>query len=295
MIRAILDHLSHLRSRQALYPFELACLAPEARAANQASIRSLSNVAYLGGTTALCRVLGRYKMYVDTVLDYGLSPHLMLEGYWEMWLTEVMTQVVKPGMVVADIGANLGYYTLMMAELVGPGGRVHAFEPDPRMAELMTKSIWVNGFREIASVHAIPLGDEDGAAMSIVDQHDGSGRASLSFSSGEVPEGGALVHTRRLDSDPDWQRIELAKIDVDGFEQLIWAGAKGLLDSSALRTVIIEFAAARYADPAAFLEQLLAPGFSLALVDYTKGVIPVTREQVLARDPLEDLLLFLTR
>jgi hypothetical protein len=43
-------------------------------------------------------------MYVDSQ-DFGLSPHLMLDGYWEMWVTEALVSLVRPGMVVADIGA----------------------------------------------------------------------------------------------------------------------------------------------------------------------------------------------
>jgi hypothetical protein len=105
-------------------------LKREARTLNEATIRSLCHSAYLGDNTALCRVLGRYKMYVDSQ-DFGLSPHLMLDGYWEMWVTEALVSLVRPGMVVADIGANLGYYALLLADLVGDAGMVHAFELTP--------------------------------------------------------------------------------------------------------------------------------------------------------------------
>lgn len=59
-------------------------------------------------------------MFVDTD-DLSLSMHLISEGYWEFWLTEVVAKLVKPGMTAVDIGANLGYFSLMMGELVGGG------------------------------------------------------------------------------------------------------------------------------------------------------------------------------
>ena len=85
---------------------------------------------FVGDQTVLCRTLGRFKMYVST-LDEGLAPHLISDGYWEMWTTRVMTEVVKAGMICIDAGANVGYYSVLMAELVGSGGRVIAAEPVP--------------------------------------------------------------------------------------------------------------------------------------------------------------------
>ncbi len=74
----------------------------------EAEIRGLTQTAYIGNHQALCRILGRYKMYVDT-RDVGIASHLMLEGFWELWVTMAMMRGVRRGSVVADIGANLGY------------------------------------------------------------------------------------------------------------------------------------------------------------------------------------------
>ncbi len=80
---------------------------------------------YLGENLALTRVLDRFKMYVDA-RDISLAPHLLLDGYWELWNTKVFRQLLRPGMHVVDVGANVGYYTLLAAAGVGPRGRVHA-------------------------------------------------------------------------------------------------------------------------------------------------------------------------
>jgi FkbM family methyltransferase len=274
--------------------FDLQHLAVAPRDVNEAHIRALCSVAYLGETTVLCRALGRYKMYVDT-MDNGLSPHLMLDGYWEMWLTEVIAQRVKPGMIVADIGANLGYYTVLMAELVGAAGKVHAFEPNPRMVERLRMSVEVNGLGRQVDVHNIALGEnEDQKLMFVVPPHEPK-NAYVRPYDGTVPDGGVVLQARRLDGMEKWSRIEFAKIDVEGAEQLVWAGARGLLENSALKTVILEFASVRYSDPAGFLDRILAPGFSLSYIDPVLGVREISRQAVLEHNPDEDILLLLDR
>src|SRR5262245_27706135 len=104
--------------------FTLSDLNNFSRLRNEAVIRGLCANAYLGDHISLCRVLGRYSMYVDT-RDIGFSSHMLLSGFWEMWVTEAIVARVKPGMRVVDCGANLGYFSLIMADLAGPAGHLH--------------------------------------------------------------------------------------------------------------------------------------------------------------------------
>lgn len=264
------------------------------RSANEAWIRGLCSVAYLGNDTALCRSLGRFKMVVDTT-DFGLAPHIMLDGYWEMWVTEVVARLVRPGMVVADIGANLGYFTLLMAELVGSAGRVHAFEPNPRMAELLQRSLDINGLLGHTDLHQLALGDVDGASLELVVPANEPKNAHLQ-PLGDAPSPGShVVQMVRLDSRPDWCQIELAKIDVEGSEELVWAGAQGLLDGDRLRTIILEFTPDRYASAAVFLKRMLDAGFALARIDPWAGTVGCSAEELLDGDGREDRMLLLTR
>jgi len=296
IISRLMQGIGRVRScpEPSLPIFDIRLLSRSLRDSNQARIRALCKVAYLGEATALCRALGRYKMYVDTQ-DNGLSPHLMLDGYWEMWLTEVIVDLVKPGMVVADIGANLGYYTVLMAELVGVNGRVHAFEPNPKMIRRLKMSLEVNGLSGQVDLHNIALGEHADHAMTFVIPPGEPKNAYIIPYDGVVPDGGAVLQPHRLDGSSDWARIEFAKIDVEGAEQLVWAGAQGLLDGSALKTVILEFTNGRYADPGAFLDRILAPGFSLQYIDPRKGICNISRQSVLEHPPAEDILLLLSR
>lgn len=263
------------------------------RTDSEVRVRRLSRADYVGDHTALCRILGRYKMYVDT-RDLGLAPHLMLEGFWEMWVTRALIPLVRPGMVVADIGANVGYFALLMADLVGRHGVVHAFEPNPRPAALLRKSAFVNGFASL-NVHECALGNGDDSELALVVPADLSGSAYVAPWAEHLSGHALKVPVCRLDSRPDWMQIELAKIDVEGAERVLWAGMQGLLDHGRLKTVLIEFAATRYDDPRSFLNELVAPGFSLAFVDYARGVVATTIDAILEEDPHVETMLVLRR
>jgi FkbM family methyltransferase len=262
------------------------------RSLNQSAIRKLCSTAYVGDETILCRVLGRYKMFVDAT-DVGLSSHLMLDGYWEMWLTEALAQVIKPGMVAVDIGANLGYFTVLMADLVGPSGSVHAFEPNPAMAKRLIKSIDVNGFRQWVTLHSDPLGSEDGQELFLVIPPAEPKNAHLTR---HAIAGALPVTLRRFDSHPALLDADVIKIDVEGAEREIWRGMAGLLERREKPlTIFLEFAPIRYDDPAAFLDEIEAHGFSLGDVDLTGGVRVRTREEILTAPPRVDQMLVLMR
>lgn len=281
-------------SRHSLHLFDPGSLLSKSRSANEAAIRGSCANAYLGGGTALARVLGRYKMLVDTD-DFGLSSHLLLDGYWEMWVTEAICAKITKGMVVADIGANLGYFSLLMADLVGPDGFVHAFEPNPTMAWRLRKSMEINGFCDRSSINEVALSESEEDVVQLVIPAGEPKNAHLSATADVGTATAVSVATRRLDGTPDWSGIEFAKIDVEGAEELVWAGAKGLLDDGKLRSVVLEFAADRYADPGAFIDALTAPGFALQWIDPHSGVRPLSRDDLLARNGSEDVMLVLER
>src|SRR5262249_7878864 len=120
--------LRNLREAPLISPLEFASTD---RFVLENRCRALTNPVYLGRHTALCRVLGLFKISLDTN-DTGFASHVLLDGFWEMWLTIFFARQVKPGMTVIDVGANFGYYTLLFGSLVGDEGRVYAVEPNPR-------------------------------------------------------------------------------------------------------------------------------------------------------------------
>ena len=270
--------------------FDLGDLLARPRYLNEQLIRGMTRSAFLGESTAVCRVLGRYDMLVDTA-DRGLSIHLMTGGYWEMWHTEAMMRVVKPGMKVADIGANLGYFTMLLGDLVGQDGTVHAFEPNPALAERLGTSIAINGFGGRTTLHRCALGAADGIATMDIPAHQPmNGRVVA----GQA-RGGVQIEVKRLDGIPELQDVDFMKIDVEGAEEGLWSGMQGLLATGRPLTIILEYTPARYRDAGAFLDEILSSGFSLAIIDHRNGIVETTRAEVLARPPREDQLLVLRR
>lgn len=100
---------------------------------------------YVGGDRVLTRTANGFKMYVDAS-DVCISPHLILDGVWEKWTEASLARIVKPGMHVLEIGANVGYFTLLMARLAGARGSVYAFECDPGLAQIAEDNAEINGF-----------------------------------------------------------------------------------------------------------------------------------------------------
>ena len=273
--------------------FDLRNLQRRTRDENQEQIRSLCENAYLGDGVSLCRVLGRFKMFVDTS-DIGLSTHMLLDGYWEMWLTETLSGVVEQGAVAVDIGANLGYFTLLMAELVGPTGSVHAFEPNPPIADRLIRSCDINGYRDRVTVYRDPLGAVDGLPTHlIVPTHEPK---NAHLGEGDPVAGSIVLTTRRFDSYPALLDASVIKIDAEAAELEIWHGMTARLDRTDMPlTIFLEFATCRYDDPGGFLDEIAARGFSLEEVTLQDGVVPRTRAEVLAAPPLVDQMLLLRR
>jgi FkbM family methyltransferase len=89
-----------------------------------------------------------HKMFWDSGGILGLLIH----GIYEPLETELVKKEIKKGEVVLDIGANIGYYTLIFAKLVGEEGKVFAFEPDPTNFSLLKKNVELNGYKNVVLV-----------------------------------------------------------------------------------------------------------------------------------------------
>jgi len=99
---------------------------------------------YVGDNTVLTRVLGRFSMLVDTS-DLCAVSSLITGGHLDMATTDYLDGALGQGMTVVEVGAGMGYYTLIMAAGVGPTGRVYASESSAKNLELLKKNLDANG------------------------------------------------------------------------------------------------------------------------------------------------------
>ncbi|MBO9526591.1 MAG: FkbM family methyltransferase [Sphingobium yanoikuyae] len=275
-------------------PIILADILRRSRARNQEEIRARCRTVVIRPDMAVTRVLGRYKMFVDPG-DYSLAVHLMMDGYWEMWLTETLLRVIRPGMVVADVGANLGYFSLLMADIVGSDGHVLAFEPNPHAADLLQRSVRSNGIETRISIEQSPLGAAGGVPVTLYFNPDQAGGAFVTSDFRNDFRSAIPLQTSRFDQHPKAHLVELVKIDAEGSEEAIWEGMAQMLAGSKLRIVVMEWCTCRYADPARFLASIMGAGFSLARIDPADGQIAVDPETLLAAPRHQEFLLMLCR
>lgn len=259
----------------------------------EAVCRAQAQSAYLGNRIGLCRVLGRYKFYVDT-RDIGFGSHVLLDGFWEMWLTQFIARHVKPGMVVADVGANFGYYSLLLADLVGEDGHVYAVEPNPHAAQWLRRSLSLNGLASNVTICEAAAGDSDGGDISLFVPEDEPKNATVAH--GDTGGQAGVIHTvsaRTLDSlTAAHERIDFLKIDAEGAEEAILRGMAGLVERCK-PAIVLEFNTARYDSPRDFLAALARHYPAFKAIDHAGAAVPVTMDQILERERGEDWLLFL--
>jgi tRNA G37 N-methylase Trm5 len=93
-------------------------------------------------------VVQGHKMYLDSKESLDLS----IYGVYEEYETDLIKKEIDRGDVVLDLGANIGYYTLLFAKKVGDEGRVYAFEPDPTNFSLLKKNVEINGYRNVVLI-----------------------------------------------------------------------------------------------------------------------------------------------
>ena len=250
---------------------------------------------YLGKDVVLCRVLTKFIVFADAG-DVGITPHFCLQGYWETWLTKLFAQMVQKDFFCVDIGANHGYFSLLMADIAGVAGRILAVEPNPNLAELLAQNLEVNGFRSISTVCQKAVADTDGEKLKLVIPGGRDLNATIIASEQSPGDKVFEVETATLDElTKDWARVDFVKIDAEGAEEAIWRGMSHTIEKNPQITVVMEFKQKCASNPKVFLESIVNAGFPLRYVDYDSQVKDLTIERTLAERLDEDWMLFLRR
>lgn len=145
-------------------------------------------------------------------------------GSFEYGKQRLMASLLHPDDTMYDIGANVGYYTLLASQRVGPGGRVVAFEPLPANVRLVERHVRLNRVRNV-SVHEVAVSDHEGRARFAPNASNAMGRLS---DSGSIEV--AMVSVDNIVATANLPDPALLKIDVEGAELGVLRGAVELLD-----------------------------------------------------------------
>jgi FkbM family methyltransferase len=167
--------------------------------------------------------------------DKVSTPIMYHSKIWEEVETNILQKEIKQGDVVVDVGAYVGYYTVLLTMLVGPKGKVYAFEPEPENFAFLNKNVGFNDAKAV--VYKSAVGETTGTTELYIDaENKGDHRIYDSKDGRDV----IIVSKVKLDSiiKPP---INFLKLDVQGSETLVLRGAKNLIANSPNLKVLTEF------------------------------------------------------
>ena len=164
-------------------------------------------------------VLEGYRMKVDW------SRHRsFVSGSWEPTVVNAIAKVVQPGTCAVDVGAHIGFYTLLLAKLVGSHGKVFAFEPLPWNFAALSENVQINNCAQVELINKALLDHACELQANVPDGEPLPG--SVSFS---TPDEKKHVRAAAVSLDdflcPSEQPVQFMKIDVEGAESLVLQGA----------------------------------------------------------------------
>ncbi len=166
----------------------------------------------------------------------------VLCGGFESAEIHFLRRFLRPGMIIFDIGAHHGLYSLIASQAVHPRGHVYSFEPSPRECRLLERNLRLN-LRENVSVHAKALGATRGHASLFLVEGIEDGCNSLRFSRAPVNTRAVEVDVVSLDEfmqEKGISSVDFIKMDVEGAELSVLQGASRLLSSPARPVILAE-------------------------------------------------------
>ncbi len=169
------------------------------------------------------RKIHDYRMCLD-LYDPGLSRDIAIRGTREEQLKYLIDREVHSGNAVIDIGANIGYYTLMFATLVGRSGKVDAMEPEPKNFSLLNENVQLNGVEQIVETFSVGAADRRGTARLFISERSNLHsfipdpkenenhvkHRSDNFIAVEVTDLESFLHDKRP--------VDLIRMDIEGYE-----------------------------------------------------------------------------
>jgi len=211
-------------------------------------------------------------------------------GFIEPFETELIQQKVLPGNTVIDIGANIGYYTLQFARLVGPRGHVYAFEPDPENFRLLRQNLRINGYQNVTLVNKAVASSSGSIQLFRNPLNHGDHRTYASDPQRERVE----IEAVSLDdyfAGTD-TTVDLIKFDIQGAEAAAFQGMQDFLKKQTDIRIFMEFwPRGLYlsgSDPEQFLQYLLSLGLDIQVIDdQAERLIPLDVQDLLNRLPIE--------
>jgi len=175
-------------------------------------------------------------MFLDSIDSLGV----FTKGIHEPFTTEFFKKQIKNGDVILDIGAHIGYYTLLFAKLAGEKGKVYAFEPHPGNFALLKKNVEINGYQNVV-LESKAVSDKSGKNRLFI-----SKKGSSVHSIFNIHNSDKSIEIESIKLDDYFKnyngRIDWIKIDIEGAELSALQGMPLLLEKNENVKIVTEFA-----------------------------------------------------
>lgn len=219
-------------------------------------------------------------------LDPKDSLRLSIQKSHDPVQTSLVKKLIKNGDIVLDIGAHIGYYTLIFASLTGPKGKVFAFEPAPDNFEILNRNVLVNNYKNVVLINKAASDISKGTFLYI------SKTSQADHKTYDDNKNRNSINVNSLNLDNYFKniqkRIDFVKIDAQGFEYKILEGMKTIIKTNKKLKILTEFCPEGITktgkDPKQFLKILSDSGYKLFDInEYTGKIRKVSSSQLLEK------------
>ncbi len=182
------------------------------------------------------------QLIVNT--EDAIGRAIIKTGLYDLVVAEALWRLCPLGGTVCDVGAHIGYTGSILAKRIGTKGKVHLFEPNPRLLKLLRNNVelW-EGIKSVCEIHPFALSSQNREATLVLPQgyNENQGLGYLSSES-KVTGEKISVETQTLEACPDLNNItiDLMKVDVEGHELEVFKGAEKLLREGRIRHILFE-------------------------------------------------------
>lgn len=226
VVRRLLGSVALTRGTRALY-----------RVPGYSSLVRAARRRVVGRAGGIAQTRSGYPVWVDEQTYDFVVPYLREE--YEPDLSRLLTGLLAAGDVFVDVGANAGHFSLLAAPIVGGSGEVWALEPDPLAFHALDRNVAAGGHRNVRCLNVAVAARE--GTVTLFRSGFGGGMNSLISSPESAGRDPVEVRAAPLESLLDGRPVRGIKIDVEGAEQEVLAGARRLVAPGSDTWVIVEW------------------------------------------------------